>query len=58
METPKSLLKHLGAVMTKLDQGKIDVETAKAHASLVKQSNNIMRYELDVLKFNEKRGQK
>ena len=43
--------------MLKLDTGKINVENAKAQASLVKQSNNLLRYELDLAKFKWKQGQ-
>jgi hypothetical protein len=32
----------------------MSVEEAKAHASLVKQSNNLLRYDLDVKKFEYK----
>lgn len=57
MVTPTELLKHLGSIMQKLDSGKINVENAKAQASLVKQSNNLLRYELDLAKFKWKQGQ-
>ena len=40
--------------MLKLEQRKITVDDAKAHASLVKQSNNLLRFELDTLKYKDK----
>jgi hypothetical protein len=52
--TTKDLLTHLGSTMEKLNQRTISVEEAKAQASLVKQSNNLLRYELDVEKFKYK----
>jgi len=33
--------------MDKLDNNEIDVEQAKAQSNLVKQANNILKYELD-----------
>jgi hypothetical protein len=56
LESPKGLLAHLADIMLRLEQKKINVEEAKAHASLVKQSNNLLRYELDVLKFEQKKN--
>lgn len=52
METTKkvnseSLLKHTFNCMMLLKSKAISVEEAKAHANLIKQSNNILRYELD-----------
>lgn len=41
-------------MMKKLDKKKINVDEAKAQAGLIKQANNIMRYELDVKKFEYK----
>lgn len=41
------LLKHAVDVMQMLKNGKVSTEDAKAHANLLKQSNNILRYELD-----------
>lgn len=43
----KDLFRHLIELMNKLDQRKIDVETAKAQANLAKQANNLLKYELD-----------
>lgn len=37
--------------MTKLDNKKIDVEQAKAMASLAKQANNVLVTQLDAAKF-------
>lgn len=54
MKDPNDLLKHLGNIMQKLDEGKINVEVAKAQAGLVKQSNNLLRYQLDREKFDQK----
>jgi len=54
LKTTTGLLGHLADVMLKLEQRKITVDDAKAHASLVKQSNNLLRFELDTLKYNDK----
>ena len=43
----KILLKHAFETMTLLKEGKVNVEDAKAQANLLKQSNNILKYELD-----------
>jgi hypothetical protein len=43
----KELLKHSFNVMMLLKSKSISVEEAKAHANLIKQSNNVLRYELD-----------
>jgi len=43
----KSLLHHAYEVMMLLKKEEIGVEDAKAHAHLLKQSNNILKYELD-----------
>ena len=51
LKTPLGLLGHLADIMLKLEQKRIGVEDAKAQASLVKQSNNLLRYELDKEKF-------
>ena len=34
-------------IMSKLESGEIQNEDAKAHASLMKQANNVLKYELD-----------
>lgn len=52
--TTTTLLEHLSVIMKKLDSKEITTEEAKAQASLVKQSNNLLRYELDVQKFKMK----
>jgi hypothetical protein len=43
----KSLLKHSFDIMMLLKQRAISVDEAKAQANLLKQSNNLMKYELD-----------
>ncbi len=43
----KNLLKHAFDTMQMLKKGEIDIESAKAQANLLKQSNNILKYELD-----------
>lgn len=43
----KSLLAFTFAQMTKLEDNSIDVETAKAQSNLIKQANNLLKYELD-----------
>jgi len=45
--TTKNLLKHSFDLMMMLKDKTINVEEAKAHANLLKQSNNLLRYELD-----------
>lgn len=43
----KELFRHSFDMMQLLKQKAISVEEAKAHANLLKQANNILRYELD-----------
>ena len=43
----KSLLKHSFDIMMLLKSKAISVDEAKAQANLLKQSNNLMKYELD-----------
>lgn len=43
----KELFKHSFDLMQLLKQKAISVEEAKAQANLLKQANNILRYELD-----------
>jgi hypothetical protein len=43
----KTLLNHAFETMKALKDKKISVDDAKAHANLIKQSNNILKYELD-----------
>lgn len=43
----KELLNHLMNQMSLLSAKAIDVEEAKAQAHLVKQANNLLKYELD-----------
>jgi hypothetical protein len=46
----KSLFLHICDQMEKLAKKEITVEEAKSQASLAKQANNLMRYELDRVK--------
>jgi hypothetical protein len=50
----KELLKHSFNIMMLLKSKAISVEEAKAHANLIKQSNNLLRYELDRAVASEK----
>ena len=43
----KSLLAFCFAQMEKLDEGTIDNQQAKEQANLIKQANNLLKYELD-----------
>jgi len=43
----KELLRHAFDTMMLLKSNAINVDEAKAQASLLKQSNNILKYELD-----------
>ena len=43
----KTLLSHSFTVMKLLKSGAMSVDEAKAQANLLKQSNNILKYELD-----------
>jgi hypothetical protein len=43
----KELLKHSFNMMMLLKQKAITVEEAKAHGNLLKQANNLLKYELD-----------
>lgn len=43
----RELLKHSFDMMMLLKSKAIDVEEAKAHANLLKQANNLLKYELD-----------
>lgn len=43
----KELFSFVCDQMSKLDKKEIDVEQAKAQANLVKQANNLLKYELD-----------
>lgn len=43
----RELLKHAFDTMKLLKSKAIDVDEAKAHAGLLKQANNILKYELD-----------
>jgi len=45
--TAKELLKHSFNMMMMLKAKVIGVEEVKAHANLLKQANNLLRYELD-----------
>ena len=50
----KSLLCFIYDQMEKLNEGTVTVDEAKAQANLAKQANNIMRYELDLVKTKMK----
>lgn len=50
------IFKHLCDQMDKLNAKVIGVEEAKAQATLAKQANNTLRYELDRAKFVETYG--
>jgi hypothetical protein len=54
LKTIDGLLGHLADTMLRLESRKITVDDAKAQASLVKQSNNLLRFELDKAKFEHK----
>lgn len=43
----KSLLRHAFDTMKLLSSGSVSVDEAKAQSNLLKQSNNILKYELD-----------
>lgn len=43
----KSLLAFVFNQMEKLDTGEIDNQTAREQSNLVKQANNLLKYELD-----------
>jgi hypothetical protein len=45
--TTRELLRHSFSTMISLKTKSISVEEAKAQASLLKQSNNLLKYELD-----------
>jgi hypothetical protein len=50
----KMLFDHLCDQMAKLNIRAIDVEEAKAQSNLVKQANNLLKYELDRAKALQK----
>ena len=43
----KMIFSHLCDQLEKLANNEIDVDQAKAHASLAKQANNLLKHELD-----------
>jgi len=43
----KGIFEHLCSQLSKLNDGSITPEEAKAHANLAKQANNLLKYELD-----------
>ena len=47
------LLGHLADTMINLSTKNITIDEAKAQASLVKQSNNLLRFDLDRQKFEK-----
>jgi len=50
----KQLFSHLFLIMEELKENKVGVEEAKAQAGLVKQANNLLKYELDRAKAIQK----
>ena len=52
----KTLFQHLCSQMDKLALKEVSVEEAKAQANLVKQANNVLRYELDRASFVAQNG--
>ena len=54
LKTRDGLLGHLADTMLKLEMKKITIDDAKAQASLVKQSNNLLRLDFDMVKYAEK----
>ena len=50
----KSLFSHVCEQMRKLDNQEIKIEEAKEQANLVKQANNLLKYELDRAKIELK----
>lgn len=62
-QNSKSLFAFICDQMEKLDKEEITVEQAKAQANLAKQSNNLLKYELDraktqmeIREFNMRNG--
>lgn len=53
--TTKGLFDHLCRQMELLSNKEIELEEAKQQANLVKQANNVLRYELDLKKFEEQK---
>jgi hypothetical protein len=43
----KELLKHTFSMMEKLNMKRISTDEAKEQANLIKQANNVLKYELD-----------
>jgi len=54
----KAIFEHLCDQMGKLNYKLISIDEAKAQASLAKQANNVMRYELDIALAKTKFGDK
>jgi len=54
--TSENIFKHLCDQMDKLGVKAITVDEAKAQATLSKQANNLLRYELDRAKYIDKFG--
>lgn len=50
----KSLLSFVCEQMEKLDSGKISTEQAREQGNLIKQSNNLLKYEIDRAKIQMK----
>ena len=45
--TSRELLKYSCDLLTNIEKGAVSIEQAKAAANVIKQANNIYRYELD-----------
>lgn len=54
IKTNKDLFAHICEQMEKLAQKRITVDEAKGQAALAKQTNNLLRYELDRVKTEMK----
>ena len=52
--TTKQLFRHAFDVLKLLKSGVIKPEEAKEHANVIKQANNLLKYELDKAKAIEK----
>lgn len=52
--TTKALFRHAFDTLKMLKAGSITPDEAKEHANLIKQSNNLLKYELDKAKAIQK----
>ncbi len=53
--TPDGLLEHLCGQMELVASRGITLDEAKEQANLVKQANNVLRFQLDVKKFDTRK---